>query len=82
MYQQHNYLQTVMFGVDAALRSNEFYPHRPDRAVRRAGSFMPPEPARYLTTAEDSPFCVADDITDPVTDVDYALRFLPQPDAF
>ena len=93
MFQQHNYLQTVLFGVDtnfpedgrigvdAALRSNEFYPHRPDRSVRRAGSFMSPELARYLTTGEDPPIRVADDITDPVTEVDYELRFLPPSDA-
>jgi len=94
MFQQHNYLQTVVFGVDApfpedgrigvdvALRSNEFFPHRPTRTVRRAGSFMSPELARYLTTGEDPPFRHADDITDPVTEVDYALRFLPPSDAF
>ena len=94
MFQQHNYLQTVLFGVDAAfpadgrigvdaaLRSNEFFPHKPARTVRRAGSFMSPELARYLTTGEDPPFRVADDITDPVTEVDYELRFLPPSDAF
>ena len=41
-----------------------------------------PELARYLTTGEDPPIRVADDITDPVTEVDYELRFLPPSDAF
>ncbi|MGB0631659.1 MAG: hypothetical protein ACPGRZ_13295 [Alphaproteobacteria bacterium] len=94
MFQQHNYLQTVLFGVDApfpedgrigvdvALRSNEFFPHRAGRTVRRAGSFMSPELARYLTSGKDAPFRHADDITDPVTEVAYELSFLPPSYAF
>lgn len=94
MFQQHNYRRTYIIGtdmqwpaddrigVDVAMRSNEFYAHRPDRAVRRAASFLSPDTVEYLVTGRNGPFRIADDITDPAIEVDYALRFLPQTDAF
>ena len=94
MYQQHNYRQTQIFGidlpwpadrrigVDVAMRSNEFYPHKAERTHHRAASFLSPDTVAYLVTGQDRPFRVADDITDPAVDVDYELRFLPPADAF
>lgn len=94
MFQQHNYRRTYIIGadlewpaddrvgVDVAARSNEFYPHRPDRTVRRAASFLSPATVDYLVTGRNAPFRIANDITDPAIEVDYELRFLPQTDAF
>jgi hypothetical protein len=94
MFQQHNYRRTYIvgadmewpaddrIGVDVAARSNEFYPHRPARTVRRAASFLSPDTVDYLVTGRNAPFRIANDITDPAVEVDYALRFLPQTDAF
>ena len=94
MFQQHNYRRTYIVGVDlewpaegrvgvdVAARSNEFYPHRPERTIRRAASFLSPDTVDYLVTVGNAPFRIADDITDPAVEVDYDLRFLPQTDAF
>jgi hypothetical protein len=89
MFQQHNYRRTYIVGVDlewpaegrvgvdVAARSNDFYPHRPERTIRRAASFLSPDTVDYLVTIGNAPFRIADDITDPVVEVDYDLRFLP-----
>ena len=94
MFQQHNYRRTYIvgtdmtwpdddrIGVDVAMRSNEFYPHKPVRTVRRAASFLSPETVAYLVIGRVAPFRIANDITDPQIEVDYTLRFLPQTDAF
>lgn len=94
MFQQHNYRRTYIIGadmdwpadgrigVDVAARSNEFYPHNPARTVRRAASFLSADTVDYLVTGRNAPFRIADDITEPATEVDYELRFLPQTDAF
>lgn len=94
MFQQHNYRRTYVIGtdidwpeddrigVDVAARSNEFYPHRPKRTIRRAASFLSPDTVDYLVTGRNGPFRIADDITDPAIEVSYDLRFLPQTDAF
>lgn len=94
MFQQHNYRRTYIFGVDipwpadgriavdAAIRSNELYPHAPGRTVRRAVSFLSPGTVEYLSTGRNAPFRVADDITQPDIEVDYTLKFLPPADAF
>ena len=94
MFQQHNYRRTYIvgadmtwpaddrIGVDVAMRSNEFYAHRPERTVRRAASFLSPDTVEYLVTGRAAPFRIADDITDPAIEVDYTLSFLPQTDAF
>ena len=68
--------------VDVALRSNELYPRRPERARRRAVSFMTPESARYLVTGEDQPWLRADDVTDPEREIAPELAFLRPSDAF
>lgn len=93
-FQQHNYRQTRVFGhdidrppdgrvaVDVALRSNEFYPHSPERRRRRAVGFISPANVDYLVTGRDPPFRAADDITAPSTEIDYELLFLAPSDAF
>ena len=93
-FQQHNYLRTYVLGVDldppadgrpgvdVAIGSNELYPHRPERAVRRAVAFLGPRTVNYLVTGEDPPRLRGDDITHGVDEVDYRLDFLPPDDAF
>jgi len=68
--------------VDIAQRSNELYPHEPERTVRRAMSFMDPEGARYMVADGKAPWLAADDRTDPAIAIDPALIFLPPDDAF
>ena len=73
--QQHNYLRSYILGldlefpeegaiqIDAAIGSNELYPHVPGRTTRRAVSFFSPEGAHYLVTGRDPPFLAADDMS-------------------
>jgi hypothetical protein len=68
--------------VDVAIRSNELYPHLPERTRRRAVRFLDPASAVYLVTGEEQPFAASDDITDPASAIEPALRFLPPADAF
>ena len=69
-------------GIDVAIRSNELYPHRPGRTVRRAVRYLDPASAVYLVTGEDRPLAAADDITHPAREITPGLRFLPPADAF
>ena len=94
MLQQHNYHHTYVFGsdfpfpvdervgVDVAIRSNELYPHSPQRVRHRAVRFNSPEEMRYLLGFGDQPHIAADDITEGHSDVKYELAFLPPSDAF
>lgn len=94
MFQQHNYRRTYLIGVDlpwpaderigvdVAIRSNELYPHQPNRTLRRAASFLSPSTVDYLVTGRDGAFRIADDVTDPAIEVDYTLKFLAPSDAF
>ena len=68
--------------MDVALRSNEFYPHSPERRRRRAVGFLSPDNVDYLVTGRNPPFRAADDITDPATEIEYDLLFLAPSDAF
>ena len=68
--------------VDVAIRSNELYPHRPERTVRRAVRFLEPDSAVYLVSGEEQPFAAADDVTDPARPIEPELRFLAPSDAF
>lgn len=68
--------------IDAAIWSNELYPHQPGRQVRRAVDHLNSDTARYLATGQDRPFVSADDVTEPHREVEYALEYLPQNDAF
>lgn len=68
--------------VDAAIWSNELYPHQAGRQVRRAVGHLTPDTARYLATGQDRPFISADDITEPQRETEYRLEYLPQSDAF
>ena len=93
-FQQHNYLRTYIVGVDldlpadgrvavdVAVRSNELYPHRPGRVTRRAVSMMNGGSIAYLVNGSSKPWRAADDITEGVREVDYALDFLAPADAF
>lgn len=94
MFQQHNYLRSYALGsdlelptdgrprVDVAIGSNELYPHRPERSVRRAAAFLGPRTVNYLVTGEDPPGLRGDDVTHGVREVDYDLAFLAPTDAF
>lgn len=92
--QQHNYVRSYILGrdmplpsdnrvtLDAALDSNELYPHLPGRRHRRAVPFMTAANLPYLITGEHAPWISSDDVTDPAQEVDYRLEFLPHTDAF
>jgi len=68
--------------VDVAIGSNELYPHRPGRSVRRAVSMLTADTAAYLVTGADHPWFAGDDVTDPALEIDYSLAYLPPSDAF
>ena len=92
--QQHNYLRTHLVGesvelgsdgrfdIDIAIRSNELYPHVPERTVRRAVRFLDSDARAFMMGFGERPMMSADDVTDPVRTVDYELAFLPGSDAF
>jgi len=94
LLQQHNYRTAYVvgsdivrpadnrFAVDIALRSNELYPHTPQRRRHRAVRFLDADSARYLVSGETPPLTAADDITDGQVEVSYRLAFLPPTDAF
>ncbi len=94
MLQQHNYQHTVVFGaehpwpsdnrprIDVAARSNELYPHSPQRLRRRAARFGSPEELRYLMGFGKRPWVAGEDVTEGHTEVQTALEFLPPSDAF
>lgn len=93
-FQHHNYLRTHILGidlpkpadgrigVDIALRSHELYPHKTGRTVHRAVGFMNRGSIDYLVYGRDKPWRAADDVTDPVREIDYELRFLAPADAY
>lgn len=92
--QQHNFMRTFLLGetavlpaddrfrLTAAIRSNEFYPYSTVRVEHRAISFPTEENMRYLIIGGDAPMMGGHDVTEPVTEIDYAMEFLPQTDAF
>ena len=92
--QQHNYLRTYLVGesvesgpdgrfdIDIAIRSNELYPHVPERRRRRAVRFLTPEGAAFMMGFGKRPMMSADDVTDPERTVAYELAFLSGDDAF
>lgn len=92
--QQHNYVRSYILGrdmpfpsdkritLDAALNSNELYPHLPGRQHRRAVPFMTAGNLPYLITGEHAPWISSDDVTDPAREVTYRLEFVPHTDAF
>lgn len=92
--QQHNYHHTYLFNnefpfpadqrvaVDVADRSNELYPHSPQRVRHRATRFNSPEEMRYLLGFGDKPRIAEDDITEGRDEAAYRLAFLPPSDAF
>ena len=74
-FQQHNYQRTHLLGetlhlgtdqrlsIDAALRSNELYPHRLGRHARRAVRFLTPAAFRFMLGGGPRPWMSADDVT-------------------
>ncbi|MDE0275535.1 MAG: hypothetical protein OYH76_06540 [Defluviicoccus sp.] len=92
--QQHNYLRTHLVGesvklgsdgrfdIDVAIRSNELYPHTPERTVRRAVRFLDRDARAFMMGFGERPTMSADDFTDPNRIVHYELAFLPGSDAF
>ena len=75
--QQHNYLRTHLVGetvepgrdgrfdIDIAIRSNELYPHVPERRSRRAVRFLSADATAFMMGYGTRPLMSADDITDP-----------------
>lgn len=94
MLQQHNYRRSYVIGesvplaadgrpeLDVAIRSNELYPHAPERRRHRAAGFATPKSLRYMMGFGEPPWNAADDVTEGAVEVQYALEFLPQDDAF
>ena len=92
--QQHNYQRTYLAGetvgpgsdgrfhIDVAIRSNELYPHLPERRRRRAVRFLNPEASAFMMGFGSRPLMSADDITDPARIADYELAFPSGSDAF
>lgn len=92
--QQHNYMRTYLMHeepafaggravLDAAVGSNELYPHREGRTKRRAASFINAKTAAYLVgESEGGGLYAAPDITEGGRKIEYELRFLPPDDAF
>ncbi len=72
----------VRLPIDAAIWSNELYPHLPGRQVRRAVRYLNSDTARYLATGQDRPLMFADDVTEPQREIKYSLEYLPPSDAF
>lgn len=92
--QCHNYMRTYFMEdepafadgrvkIDAAISSNELYPHQDGEARRRAAGFMSAKTVDYLTgQGSASSLTSADDITAGGREVSYDLEFLPPNDAF
>lgn len=93
-FQHHNYMHTLLIGggidlpadgrlrIDVAIRSNELYPHKTGRTVRRAAGFLNADTAPWIVLGHNRPWRAGDDVTDPAREVDYTLRFLAPSDAF
>ncbi|MDM5148132.1 hypothetical protein NQX30_07125 [Candidatus Persebacteraceae bacterium Df01] len=93
--QQHNYMRTYFIGedaafpagnapqVNAAISSNELYPHRKEKTKRRAVGSIHAGNVDYLIGSETrAGFFTAPDITSGDRQVNYELQFLPPNDAF
>ncbi len=103
MLQQHNRMRTYLIGddpafvasqssaaiaIDAAIASNELYPHREGETQWPAVSYITPANVGYLTGVESYSanwwrgLHGVMDVTYGARQVDYALQFLPPDDAF
>ena len=96
LLQHHNYMRTYLVGgdaafppdapprLDAAVSSNELYPHRAERTERPAAGFIGPRTVDYLAGTRDTPpfLRASPDITEGKIRVEYGLEFLPPDDAF
>jgi hypothetical protein len=68
--------------IDVAVRSNELYPHRTGRHERRAVRFVDAETIGYLIGLGPPTMLASRDITEPASEAEYELGFLPPDDAF
>lgn len=94
LLQQHNYMRTYFMEedpafaegrvvLDAAISSNELYPHRTAPRRWRTAGFMNAPAAAYLTgVSDDGGWNAAVDITAGGRSAAYTLAFLPPDDAF
>ena len=97
MLQQHNYLRAWLIGedpafapgrrieIDAAIDSNELYPHRAKRAFWRSANFMSAKTFPWLARIADSPpnfYCCGEDETRGEIEQEYEIETLPPDDAF
>lgn len=93
--QQHNTVRAYWYGRDleppadgrpsiaAAIRSNELYPWRGERARHRVVRFLEPGNVRWLASGEgEAPWTASHDVVTGEREVDYAVQFLPQTDPF
>ena len=97
MLQQHNYLRAWLIGedpafapgrrieIDAAIDSNELYPHRAKRAFWRSANFMSAKTFPWLARIADAPpnfYCCGEDETRGEIEQEYEIETLPPDDAF
>jgi len=92
--QQHNYQTTYIVSrqkswpsdqrvaVDVALRSNELYPHSPERVRHPGVSFVSEKAIEFVLTGKNKPLMAGWDITHGQIEQDYRLQFLAPDDAF
>ena len=95
MLQQHNYMRTYLidthpafpsngkFKVDAAIRSNEIFPHQNRETNYRSAGFLTAETVGWLSGVSEYRTVLATyDVTKAERQVRYELKFLPANDAF
>ena len=96
LLQHHNYMRTYLVGadpalppdappaLDAAISSNELYPHRAEKTVRPAAGNIGPKTIDYLAGLREKPplLRASPDMTDGKKRVEYELEFPPPDDAF
>ena len=93
LLQQHNHMRLYFFGdsnfsslpiqVDAAISSNELYPHKEKRTLYRTAGYLSKKTVDYLLLlSEQGTFNTAKDITEGTRLLNYKLEFLHPNDAF
>ncbi|QDL53615.1 hypothetical protein [Rhodoferax aquaticus] len=68
--------------LDVAVRSNELYPHRTGRTIRRAVGFVSSQTLPYLMELAPASGMASADVSDPAHEATYALAYLAPSDAF
>lgn len=92
--QQHNYRMSYLVAeqsdwpsddrmqVDVALRSNELYPHSPERRRHPGVSFVSEKTMEFVKTGQNKPLMAGWDVTHGQREQSYELSYLPPSDAF